>query len=37
MAGEEVLGPNVGGWKQVTRSELVSGERWFGHIEVKRP
>ena len=37
MAGEELLGPNVGGWEQVTRSERVGGERCFGLIEVTLP
>jgi hypothetical protein len=37
MEGEEVVGLNVGGWEQVTRSELVSGEKWFGRVEVKLP
>jgi len=34
MAGEEVFGPNVGGWQQVTRSEPVDGERCFGRIKI---
>ena len=37
MAGEELIGPNVGGWEQVTRFERVEGERCFGLIEVTLP